>query len=161
MSKPVNTTSGIPQRCPEKDVRNLAVIQSVKPLWPVAKSIVETYKNSFMVVRIRFGPRPHAQRRKAKLRFAAVAGGLLTLISISCVALALWKIGNDLGVAAGFIYTRGPLSYSVVWIAAAVFSHVAGRLLTHDPRIAHEAIPQITIKTGSEAVRAAVNTGRG
>jgi hypothetical protein len=74
-----------------------------------------------MVVKIRFGRGAAVSRRAGKnSRIARLAASLLTLVSISCVSLGLWRIGMDLDWAGDFVFPRGLLSHWQVWIAAAI-----------------------------------------
>lgn len=74
-----------------------------------------------MVVRIRFGRGPIVKRRKGKnSRVATLAANLLTMISLSCASLGLWRVGTDLEWTGGFVFSQGLLSHWQVWIGAAV-----------------------------------------
>ncbi len=87
-------------------------------------------KTDFMVVRIRFGRGPVVTRRKGKnSRMATLAASLLTMASISCASLGLWRIGGDLDWAGGFVFSDGLLSHWQVWIgAAAAIQYMSWRL---------------------------------
>jgi hypothetical protein len=71
-----------------------------------------------MVVRIRFRRGPRVERRKGKnSRVAWAAAVLLTLGSVSCLTLALWRLGVDFGWAGEFVFTDGTfLSHWQVWL---------------------------------------------
>jgi len=75
-----------------------------------------------MVVRIRFRRGPRLERRKGKNSgIAWVAAGLLTLGSVSCLALGLWRLGVDFGWTADFVFPDGSLlSHWQVWITASL-----------------------------------------
>jgi hypothetical protein len=75
-----------------------------------------------MVVRIRFERGPRVQRRKGKnLRVALVTAGLLTLGSVSCLVLGLWRLGVDFGWAGEFAFPEGTLlSHWQVWFVGAL-----------------------------------------
>ena len=74
-----------------------------------------------MVVRIRFGRGTMVKRRKGKnSRIATLAAGLLTMASISCAALGLWRVGTDLDWTGDFVFSKGLLSHWQVWIGVAV-----------------------------------------
>jgi hypothetical protein len=74
-----------------------------------------------MVVKIRFGRGAVVSRRAGKnSRIARLAASLLTLVSISCASLGLWRIGMDLAWAGDFVFPGGLLSHWQVWIAAAI-----------------------------------------
>jgi hypothetical protein len=46
--------------------------------------------------------------------------GLLTLLSVTCFTVSVWKILADLGWAGRFFATAGILSHWQVWISGAV-----------------------------------------
>ncbi|HTA40859.1 MAG TPA: hypothetical protein VK789_00350 [Bryobacteraceae bacterium] len=83
-----------------------------------------------MVVRVRFGRGPVVKRRKGKnSRLATPAASLLTMASISCAALGLWRVGTDLEWTGGFVFTQGLLSHWQVWIGVAIaIQYVSWRL---------------------------------
>jgi hypothetical protein len=87
-------------------------------------------KTQSMVVKVRFGRGPVITRRKGKnSRIAKLAGSLLTLVSISCASLGMWRVGTDLEWAGGFVFPEGFLSHWQVWIGAAVaVQYLAWRL---------------------------------
>jgi hypothetical protein len=83
-----------------------------------------------MVVRIRFERGRAVSRRTGKnRRIATLTASLLTLVSISCAALAMWRIGTDLDWTGDFVFPSGLFSHWQVWtgIAAAV-QYVSWRL---------------------------------
>jgi len=92
-----------------------------------------------MVVKIRFGRGTVVTRRRGKnSRIATLAASLLTLISISCGSLGMWRIGSDLAWAGDFVFPAGLLSHWQVWIGAATaVQYVAWRLT----RYASTAVP--------------------
>jgi hypothetical protein len=74
-----------------------------------------------MVVKIRFGRGPAVSRRRGKnSRMATLAASLLTLVSISCASLGMWRIGTDLEWAGDFVFRNGFLSHWQVWMGAAI-----------------------------------------
>jgi len=74
-----------------------------------------------MVVKIRFGRGPMVTRRPGKnSRMATLAASVLTLFSISCASLSLWRIGTDLALAGDFVFHDGLLSHWQVWAGAAI-----------------------------------------
>jgi hypothetical protein len=83
-----------------------------------------------MVVKVRFARGPVVTRRKGKnSRIAKLASSLLTLVSISCASLGMWRVGTDLDWAGGFVFSQGFLSHWQVWIgAAAAVQYAAWRL---------------------------------
>jgi hypothetical protein len=80
-----------------------------------------------MVVRIRFRRGPRVERRKGKnSRIAWVAAGLLTLGSVSCLILGLWRLGIDFGWTANFVFPDGSVfSHWQVWITASLLIQTA------------------------------------
>jgi hypothetical protein len=80
-----------------------------------------------MVVRIRFRRGPLVERRKGKnSRIAWVVAGLLTLGSVSCLVLGIWRLGVDFGWAGDFVFPDGYLlSHWQIWLAAALAIQVA------------------------------------
>ncbi|HWE49818.1 MAG TPA: hypothetical protein VG273_08520 [Bryobacteraceae bacterium] len=92
-----------------------------------------------MVVRIRFGRGPVVMRRQGKnSRIAMLAASLLTLVSISCGSLGLWRIGTDLNWAGDFVFSQGLLSHWQVWIGAAIAVQYGCWRLTRYARLARE-----------------------
>lgn len=90
-----------------------------------------------MVVRIRFGRGPVVMRRKGKnSRIATLAASLLTMVSISCASLGLWRLGTDLDWAGGFVFSQGFLSHWQVWIGAAAAVQYASWRLSRYARAA-------------------------
>jgi hypothetical protein len=83
-----------------------------------------------MVVKIRFGRGAVVSHRSRKnRRIARLAASLLTLVSISCASLGIWRIGTDLEWAGDFVFTGGLLSHWQVWIAATIaVQYVSWRL---------------------------------
>ena len=79
-----------------------------------------------MVVRIRFGRGPRVERRKGKnSRVAWLAAGLLTLGSVNCLILGLWRLGVDFGWTGDFPFPEGAfLSHWQVWLVAALLIEV-------------------------------------
>jgi uncharacterized ferritin-like protein (DUF455 family) len=90
-----------------------------------------------MVVRIRFrhssakrlnvvAIRPTASARPAEPdivqphEIAAGAASLLWPVAAMVFALALWRLGQDLGLTASFFIQEGPFSHWQVWLALAV-----------------------------------------
>lgn len=74
-------------------------------------------------------PLPRAQTRSVEpvagtelTTWQEMAGGLASLLSPAaalCFALALWRLGQDMGYARSFFITEGTLSHWQVWLAAA------------------------------------------
>jgi hypothetical protein len=104
------------------------------------ESIVET-KADFMVVRIRFGRGPVVTRRRGKnSRIATFAASLLTLGSISCASLGVWRLGADLGWMGEFAFARGLFSHWQVWISGAAAAQYAGWRLNRYAKIADRRV---------------------
>jgi hypothetical protein len=106
-----------------------------------------------MVVKIRFGRGPVVSRRPGKnSRIATLAASLLTMVSIICASLGMWRIGTDLDWAGNFVFPDGFLSHWQVWIGAAIAVQYAGwRLVRHAKRaIAAEPAfdPQVSPEAG-------------
>jgi hypothetical protein len=74
-----------------------------------------------MVVKIRFANGPVVSRRGGKNgRLATLAASVLTMVSISCASLAIWRLGTDLEWAGDFVFPNGFLSHWQVWLGAAI-----------------------------------------
>jgi len=116
-----------------------------------------------MVIKIRFDRGPVVSRRKGKnSRIARLAASLLTLVSISCASLGMWRIGTDLGWAGDFVFPSGFLSHWQVWIGVATLVQYMSWRLTRYARKARlpEPIEPATVEPGTESqatVRAIVN----
>jgi hypothetical protein len=80
-----------------------------------------------MVVRIRFRRGPRVERRKGKnSKLAWAAAVLLTLGSVSCLTLGLWRLGVDFGWAGEFVFPDGSFfSHWQVWLAASLLVQIA------------------------------------
>lgn len=57
---------------------------------------------------------------------ARTAASALTLLSISCASLGLWRLGTDLDLAGRFVVRQGFFSHWQVWIGAAAGAQYAG-----------------------------------
>jgi hypothetical protein len=73
-----------------------------------------------MVVRIRITSIPQASE------VASGLAGPLTLLSVTCFSMSVWKILADLGWAGKFFLSSGIWSHWQLWIASAV----AGQLVS-------------------------------
>lgn len=90
-----------------------------------------------MVVKLRFKQSPRKRGSEAPLRAAALerpreaeivsadeiaagAASLLWPVTAMVFALAIWRLGQDLGLTASFFIEDGPLSHWQVWLALAV-----------------------------------------
>jgi hypothetical protein len=93
-----------------------------------------------MIVRIRFGRGRVVTRRKGTNgRAALLLASLLTLVTISCGALGLWRLCQDLDLAGDFVFSSGFLSHWQVWIAATAASQYAAWRLTRYSKISRLA----------------------
>ena len=83
-----------------------------------------------MVVKIRFDRGPVVSRRQGKnSRIAKLAASFLTLVSISCASLGMWRVGMDVGWAGDFVFPDGFLSHWQVWVGDAfAVQYVSWRL---------------------------------
>jgi hypothetical protein len=102
-----------------------------------------------MVIKIRFGNGPVVSRRAVKnRRLATLAASVLTLTSISCGSLAIWRIGTDLEWAGDFVFPSGLLSHWQIWMGAAIAVQYVGWRLsryarqTIAPEPAEEPVPE-------------------
>jgi hypothetical protein len=102
-----------------------------------------------MVVRIRFGQGPAVSRRRGKnSRMATLAASLLTLVSISCASLGMWRIGTDLEWAGDFVFHSGFLSHWQVWMGAAVaVQYLSWRLVRYAKQATLPEVPEVEDKT--------------
>jgi hypothetical protein len=108
-----------------------------------------------MVVKVRFGYGPVVSRRAGKnSRLATLAASVLTLVSISCASLALWRIGTDLEWAGDFVFPSGFLSHWQVWLGAAIAVQYAAWRLT---RYARKAIAPEQAEESPADVRVIAN----
>ena len=90
-------------------------------------------KAGFMVVKIRFGRGPTVSKRKGKNgRLATLAASLLTMLSVSCASLGVWRLGSDLGWTGDFVVESGLLSHWLVWLGlAAAAQYTSWRLAVY------------------------------
>jgi len=112
-----------------------------------------------MVIKIRFANGSVVSRRAGKnRRFATLAASVLTMVSISCASLAIWRIGTDLEWAGDFVFPNGFLSHWQVWLGVAISVQYAGwRLSRYAKReIAPERELETPAKEAAEA-RATAN----
>ncbi|HEX4277362.1 MAG TPA: hypothetical protein VHZ74_18525 [Bryobacteraceae bacterium] len=110
-----------------------------------------------MVVKIRFGRGPVVSGRPGKnSRMATLAASILTLFSLGCASLAMWRIGTDLEWAGDFVFPSGLFSHWQVWAGAAFGIQYLGWKLT---RYAKRADPPADAEPGksSEAARVIAN----
>jgi hypothetical protein len=112
----------------------------------------------FMVVKIRFGRGPVIMRRQGKnSRMATLAASLLTLVSISCASLGLWRLGADLNWAGDFVISHGLLSHWQVWIGAAIGVQYGCWRLTRYAKLAREQDQPEMEESSPESAQAAAN----
>ncbi len=96
-----------------------------------------------MVVRIRIRLGPRIERRPGKnSHLALFAASLLTLASVTCFILGVWRLGSDLGFAGPFVIKDGLLSHLYVWLAAAAALQFFSWKLTSYGRIYDVLAPQ-------------------
>ena len=97
-------------------------------------------------------------RRQGKnSRMAMLAASLLTLVSISCASLGLWRLGTDLDWAGDFVFSRGLLSHWQVWIGTAIAVQYGCWRLTRYAKTASETDALDPEETSTEPARAAAN----
>lgn len=86
-----------------------------------------------------------------------LAASLLTLVSISCGALGLWRIGTDLNWAGDFVFSKGLLSHWQVWIGATIAVQYGAWRLTRYARLAGEQNEPEMEEASTEPESAAAN----
>jgi hypothetical protein len=92
-----------------------------------------------MIVRIRFGRGRRVTRRKGKNgKVALLLASMLTLLALSFGILALWRLGEDMGITGDFVFANGLLSHWQIWIAAAAAVQYASWRLTLYSRLADD-----------------------
>ena len=112
-----------------------------------------------MVVRIRFRRGPRVERRKGKnSRIAWVAAVLLTLGSISFLALGVWRLGVDVGWAGAFVFPdESVLSHWQIWLVAALLTQFAAWKLNRYGRPKTVAAEDAVAGRAEERERMAAN----
>jgi hypothetical protein len=112
-----------------------------------------------MVVKIRFGQGPVVTRRKGKnSRIATLSASLLTLVSISCASLGMWRVATDLDWAGDFVFRDGFLSHWQVWVGAATgVQYAAWRLTRYAAAGNAEALATVPVKESGAAAEAVAN----
>ena len=111
-----------------------------------------------MVVKIRFRRGPVVTRRRGKnSRMATLAASLLTMVSVSCASLGMWRLGTDLDWAGDFVFSRGLLSHWQVWIGVAVAVQYVAWRLTGYAKAARERSVEETAEDTQQPERAAAN----
>lgn len=100
--------------------------------------------DKFMIVRVRFGRGNVVARRKGKnSRIATLVASLLTIGSVSCASLGVWRVGGDLGWTGDFVFTQGLLSHWQVWMGAAAAIQYGAWRLTQYARL---AVPEPSVQ---------------
>jgi len=97
-----------------------------------------------MIVRIRFGRGPQVEKRKGKnSRVAWLAAGLLTLVSVNCLVLGIWRLGVDFGWAGDFVFPPTSfLSHWQIWLLLSLLIELAAWRLNrygHPKQVASDA----------------------
>jgi hypothetical protein len=111
-----------------------------------------------MVVKIRFGRGPVVTRRPGKnSRMATLAASVLTLFSISCASMSMWRLGTDLAWAGDFVFRDGLLSHWQVWAGAAIAIQYFAWQLTNYAKQAVTPQPADATEETHEQVRAAAH----
>ena len=62
-------------------------------------------------------------------KFGALVSALMGRAVVSVYVLALWSLASYLGWTDTFVFSTGPLSNWLVWLAIAVLVHVAAGIL--------------------------------
>ena len=80
------------------------------------------------------------------------------MVSLSCAALGLWRVGADLDWAGGFVFSDGFLSHWQVWIgAAAAVQYAAWRLTRYARLVGTQQTSEEPLQQESESKRAVAN----
>jgi hypothetical protein len=105
-----------------------------------------------MVVKIRFARGLAVSRRRGKnSRMATLAASLLTLVSISCASLGMWRIGTDLDWAGDFVFRDGFLSHWQVWMGAGVgVQYLSWRLARYAKQAGLPEVPEVEDKPAEQ-----------
>jgi hypothetical protein len=62
-------------------------------------------------------------------KFGALVSALMGPAVVSVYALAVWSLASNLGWTDTFVFSTGPLSNWLVWLAIAVLVHMAAGIL--------------------------------
>ena len=62
-------------------------------------------------------------------KFGALVSALMGPAVVSVYALALWSLASNLGWTDTFVFSSGPLSNWLVWLAMAILVHLAAGIL--------------------------------
>jgi hypothetical protein len=111
-----------------------------------------------MVVRVRFrrGPLVSRQSRKNR-RLAMLGASSLTMVSISCASLGLWRMGTDLQWAGAFVFSAGLLSHWQVWIGAASLSQYGSFRLARYAKSRHHSLEEDAVEVAQPGENAVAN----
>lgn len=115
-------------------------------------------ESEFMIVKVRFGRGPTVSRQNRKnRRIAMLAASLMTMLSISCASLGMWRLGADLDWAGAFVFTDGLLSHWQVWIGAAALAQYGSFRLARYARSRHRAAAEDAAEAEPTSPRAIAN----
>lgn len=109
-----------------------------------------------MVVRIRFPRGPMVERRRGKNGgIVSVFAGFLTLVSVTCFILAVWRLGADLEWFGPFVISDGFFSHGQVWLASAIFVQYASwRMKRYSKLAVLVATPETAVESEARKSRA-------
>ena len=98
-----------------------------------------------MKLRIRLGTGPPIQRKRGKNRqLASVGGALLIPAALMAYVLGFWRLASDIGMAGEF-GIRGMFSHWQLWMALAVFLHLAASILNRYGRSGELQVPPVLL----------------
>jgi len=87
-----------------------------------------------MVVRIRIHASMPRLQPGASEEVTSGLAGLLTLVSVVCFTMSVWKLFSELGWTGAFVISGGIFSHWQVWIAGAVAAQlISFRLSRRQP----------------------------
>jgi hypothetical protein len=83
-----------------------------------------------MVVRIRIHARLPKLEKGDSQEVTSGLAGFLTIVSVVCFVMSVWKLSAEMGWAGAFFIPTGVLSHWQVWIAGAVAAQLVSFRLT-------------------------------